>query len=131
MLNLSSNATDLSVVIAQVQAVCILISISLYNLTQCVKNKELWVSLLSSSVGYLLPAPILTKIYVSTVLLQSNASLGVFPQNRISGFKVHLRKCVNLKESWKCGLAEVQSQDLGTQCQILQSIMYQSCKRVD
>ena len=130
MPNLSSNTTDLLLVIAQVLAVCIVISISLYNLTQGVEDKELWVSLLSSSVGYLLPAPILTKIYVSTVLLPSNVSLGVFSQNRISDFKVHLPKYVNLEGSWECGLAEIQSQDLGTQCQIRQSIMYQSCKRV-
>ena len=61
MLNLSSNATDVIAFFCQVVAVYIVIIISLLNLTRGADNKELWVSLLSSSVGYLLPAPILTK----------------------------------------------------------------------
>ena len=46
---------------AQVLVIYIVVSISLYDLTQSNDNKELWISLLSSSVGYLLPSPILTK----------------------------------------------------------------------
>ena len=61
MPNLSSNTTDLIVFLAQVAAVYTVIIISLFNLTQGADDKELWVSLLSSSVGYLLPAPILTN----------------------------------------------------------------------
>ena len=46
---------------AQVLVIYIVVLISLYNLTQSNNNKELWISLLSSSVGYLLPSLILTK----------------------------------------------------------------------
>ena len=46
---------------AQVLVIYIVVSISLYNLSQNNDNKELWISLLSSSVGYLLPSPILNK----------------------------------------------------------------------
>ena len=65
MLNLSSNATDVIAFLCQVVAVYIIIIISLINLTRGANNKELWVSLLSSSGGYLLTAPILTKKHVS------------------------------------------------------------------
>ena len=61
MLNLSSNAIDVIAFLFQVVAVYIVIIISLLNLTRGTDNKELWVSLLSSNVGYLLPTPILTK----------------------------------------------------------------------
>ena len=55
------NTFDLILFAAQVLAVYIVIAISLYNLTKGGENKELWISLLSSSVGYLLPSPIVTK----------------------------------------------------------------------
>ena len=66
MPNLLSTATELALFLCQVIAVYIVISINLYNLTQGVENKELWVSMLSSSVGNLLLAPILTKNHVSS-----------------------------------------------------------------
>ena len=66
MLNLSSNTADIIAFLFQVVAVYIVIVISLLNLTRGSDNKELWVSLLSSSVGYLLPTPILTKKQVSS-----------------------------------------------------------------
>ena len=66
MLNLSSNTADIIAFLFQVVAVYIVIVISLLNLTRGSDNKELWVSLLLSSVGYLLPTPILTKKYVSS-----------------------------------------------------------------
>ena len=66
MLNLSSNTADIIAFLFQVVAVYIVIVISLLNLTRGSDNKELWVSLLSSSVGYLLPTPILTKKHVSS-----------------------------------------------------------------
>ena len=46
---------------AQVLVIYIVVSISLYNLSQSNDNKELWISLLSSSVGYLFPSPFLSK----------------------------------------------------------------------
>ena len=46
---------------AQVLIVYVVVAVSLYNLTQGTENKELWISLLSSSVGYLLPSPIIQK----------------------------------------------------------------------
>ena len=67
MLNLSSNTADIIAFLFQVVAVYIVIIISLFNLTQGLDNKELWMSLLSSSVGYLLLTPILTKKHVSGV----------------------------------------------------------------
>ena len=65
MPNLSSAVSDLALFICQIAAVYVRIAFSLYNLTQGVENKEIWVSLLSSGVGYLFPAPILTKKHVS------------------------------------------------------------------
>ena len=106
MLNLLSNASDLIAFLCQVVAVYIVIIISLLNLTRGADNKELWVSLLSSSVGCLLPAPILTmKMFV---ILPSNSSTDVFPENKTSDFKVHLPKSVSQEGSWECGLAEIQ-----------------------
>ena len=60
-INLSQSTSDIILFAAQVIAVYIIISISLYNLTQTIENKELWISLLSSSVGYLLPSPMRSK----------------------------------------------------------------------
>ena len=66
MPNLSSALSDLALFICQIAAVYIVIAFSLYNLTQGVENKELWVILLSSSARYLLSAPILIKKHVSS-----------------------------------------------------------------
>ena len=46
---------------AQLLVIYNVVSISLYNLSQSNDNKELWISLLSSSVGYLLLSPFLNK----------------------------------------------------------------------
>ena len=53
--------TDLLLFLAQVIVVYLEVSISLFNLPRGDTNKELWISLLSSSVGYLLPYPILKR----------------------------------------------------------------------
>ena len=55
------NTFDIVLFSAQVLVIYIVVSMSLYNLTQSNDNKELWISLLSSSVGYLLPSPFLSK----------------------------------------------------------------------
>ena len=60
-INPSQKTSDIILFAAQVIAVYIIISISFYNLTQTIENKELWISLLSSSVGYLLPSPVISK----------------------------------------------------------------------
>ena len=57
----AQTTSDIILFAAQMIAVYIVISISLYNLTLNTENKELWISLLSSSVGYLLPSPVLSK----------------------------------------------------------------------
>ena len=61
MPNLKIISTDLVIVLAQIIVVYIVIAVSLFNLTKGSENKELWVSLLSSSVGYLLPSPVFPK----------------------------------------------------------------------
>lgn len=60
-LKLSQPGFDVILFIAQVISIYIVIASSIYNLTRGVENKELWVSLLSSSVGYLLPSPVISK----------------------------------------------------------------------
>ena len=60
-INPSQTTSDVILFATQVIAVYIIISISLYNLTQTTENKELWISLLSSSVGYLIPSPVISK----------------------------------------------------------------------
>ena len=42
------------------------------------------------------------------LILPSNSSVDVFPDNKTSYFKVHLPKSVSLEGSWECGLAEIQ-----------------------
>ena len=42
------------------------------------------------------------------LVLPSNSSIDVFPDNKTSDFKVHLPKSVSLEGSWECGLAEIQ-----------------------
>ena len=65
MSELLSAVSDLALFVCQIAAVYTVIAFSLYNFKQGGENKELWVSLLSSDVGYLLPASILTKKHVS------------------------------------------------------------------
>ena len=60
------------------------------------------------------------------LVLPSNSSIDVFPDNKTSDFKVQLPKSVSLEGSWECGLAEIQypqswytipqSLDLWVQC---------------
>ena len=42
------------------------------------------------------------------LILPSNSSTDVFPDNKTSDFKVHLPKSVSLEGSWECGLAATQ-----------------------
>ena len=42
------------------------------------------------------------------LVLPSNSSIQVFPDNKTSDFKVQLPKSVSLEGSWECGLAEIQ-----------------------
>ena len=46
---------------AQIILLYVVIITSLYNLTRAGENRELWITLLSSSVGYLLPNPQIKK----------------------------------------------------------------------
>ena len=45
------------VFIAQILVIYTVVAVSLFNLTQDGDNKNVWIALLSSSLGYLLPAP--------------------------------------------------------------------------
>ena len=63
---LKPEINELILFIAQVLAVYIVIAISLYNLTQTTDNRDLWISLLSSSIGYLLPSPMIKDVSGST-----------------------------------------------------------------
>ena len=65
-LKVSQTVFNITLLVAQVLVVYIVIAISLYNLTKGTENKELWISLLSSSVGYLLPSPIISKNVLDT-----------------------------------------------------------------
>ncbi len=46
---------------AQVGIISIVVLVSLYNLTIHATSRDLWISLLCSSLGYILPNPTLTK----------------------------------------------------------------------
>ena len=63
MSNIEPSQTTFDIIsfATQVIAVYIIIMISLYSLTQTTKNKELRICLLLSSVGYLLPSPVISK----------------------------------------------------------------------
>lgn len=61
MPDLRKPSTNTVIVVAQVLVIFVVISVSLLNLTRGDKKKELWVSLLSSCVGYLLPSPLTKK----------------------------------------------------------------------
>ncbi len=42
------------------------------------------------------------------VTLPCNASLSVYPENRISSYTTRLAKTINLKGEWQVGLAEIE-----------------------
>ena len=65
-LKVKQNKFDVILFVAQVVIVYIVICVSLYNLTRGSDLKELWISLLSSSVGYILPSPMLKNVPDST-----------------------------------------------------------------
>ena len=88
---------------AQFLVIYIVVFISLYNLTQSKNNKELWISLLSIFVGYLIPSLILTMFFT----LPSNLSMDIYPENKLSDYIVHLPKEINLSGSWQLGLSEI------------------------
>ena len=45
----------------QIVVLFTVIAISLYNLTSNTESRELWISLMSSSLGYILPSPKIKK----------------------------------------------------------------------
>jgi hypothetical protein len=54
---------SLVVYLCQIFIIYVIVVVSLYNLTFGDKNDlNLWIGLLCSSVGYLLPAPVLNKL---------------------------------------------------------------------
>ena len=48
----------------QIILIYIIISVSLYQLTSNASNTELWISLLSGNIGYILPSPKIKKAMV-------------------------------------------------------------------
>ena len=90
---------DIVLFAAQILVLYIVVSISLYNLTQSNNNKELWISLLSS----------FRRLFSSNMFLTlpSNSSMDVYPENKLSDYVVHLPKEINLTRSWELGLSEI------------------------
>ena len=54
---------ELIVFFAQIIGVYFILGSSIYNLAQSENNRDLWISLLSSSLGYLLPTPGIKNVY--------------------------------------------------------------------
>ena len=88
------NTFDIVLFSARVLVIYIVVSMSLYNLTKSNNNKELWISLLSSSVGYLLPSFFLSKHVPHPS--PSNLSMDIYPENNGSDYMIHLLKKINL-----------------------------------
>ena len=57
-LKLERTVIDVILTVAQMIVLLVIVAGSLYNLTQGVDNRDLWISLLSSSIGYLIPSPL-------------------------------------------------------------------------
>ena len=55
---------NLMVYFTQIIMIYIIISVSLYQLTNNSSNTELWISLLSANIGYILPSPKIKKALV-------------------------------------------------------------------
>ena len=55
---------NLIVYCTQIIMIYIIISVSLYQLTNTSSNTELWISLLSANIGYILPSPKIKKAIV-------------------------------------------------------------------
>lgn len=61
MSGVKSDKFQVAVYCSQLIVVLVVISASIYNLSVGDSRKDLWISLLSSSVGYILPNPSLPK----------------------------------------------------------------------
>ena len=85
-------------------AVKFIVAVSLCNLTLNGENKYLWISLLSSCIGYLLPGALI-KIHVLHLI--SNSNFDFFPEKKISGFTVQLPKILDLIGKYEVVFSEI------------------------
>ena len=85
-----------------------------YPLNPCVlpvswhRTSRLWITLLSSSVGYLIPRPVIkvekNHFYLT---LPSNSSMALFPENAMSDYTTKLPRDFALVGSWEVAVSEI------------------------
>jgi len=103
MPKLTSETNNLILFICQIIVVYTIKTISLFNLSRNVENKELWISLMSSCTVIFYRRLNTEKMFLT---LPSNASMDVYPENKTSEFSVHLPKQIDLTGPWEVAIAE-------------------------
>ena len=58
--------------VVQMVLICIIVVAAIVNISMYDKNKEMWISLMSSSLGYVLPSPRLKRSKVKQIELSES-----------------------------------------------------------
>ena len=101
----------------QVLMVYIVVITSIINLCISDTNTCLWSSLVSASVGYLLPSPSISRKQKMTsfhTILPSNSSMKTYPDNILKHYVTVLSNRIELDGDWEVALSEILFQRLGT-----------------
>ena len=84
----------------QVVAIYIIVIVCIMNLSLGGDKDTVWVSMISASLGYLLPS----HFYLT---LPSNSSHQFYPNNTMTDFTTKLASTVELTNEWEIGRAHV------------------------
>ena len=90
--------------------VYIVVITSIVNLCISDTNTCLWSSLVSESVGYLLPRPSISKKKEITsfhTILPSNSSMKTYPDNTLNHYVTSLSNRIELNGDWEVALSEI------------------------
>jgi len=80
----------------------LIVIVALINLSLTDRDKALWSTLLGAGFGYLVPNPKLKRIRTNnddrfTIILPSNTSMDLYPQNVVSNFTHQTKCCVGVE----------------------------------
>ena len=92
----------------QVFLILCIVIVSIYNLTNQQGDQQMWVALLSSCMGYLLPNPSIKSWVISISFYPPTTPWGYYPENTLAQFTSRLPNVINLSGDWEVGLVEIQ-----------------------
>ena len=91
------------VVLINIVCIACIINLSIGN-----GNSNLWTSLLSGSLGYILPSPKLCKHVAVLPDSPQYSSMEYYPENIVANFKTRVANPIPLEGDWDVALCEIQ-----------------------